>query len=106
MPNLVFLEKWSYMYILCVVHEFLDRRKMTEWGSLAQVDEGQGDVDGKSLSLPGVRKGDMSSRNWKPDVRVSSVRFSPTGKASSAVTNFLIFVIAYSKFQFCQISVF
>jgi len=53
---------------------------MTEWGSLALVDEGQGDVNGKSISLPGVKAGDMSSRLWKPEVRVSCVHFSPTGK--------------------------
>ena len=56
---------------------------MTEFGSLSLVDEGQGDSDGKSLSLPGVRKGDMSSRHWKPEVRVTGVRFSPTGKSGS-----------------------
>lgn len=30
---------------------------MTEFGSLALVDEGAGDGDGVELSLPGVRKG-------------------------------------------------
>lgn len=62
------------------MQEFLDRRKMTEFGSLALVDEGQDGRDGKSISLPGVRKGDMSSRHWKPEVRVTGVHFSPTGK--------------------------
>jgi periodic tryptophan protein 2 len=66
--------------------EFLDRRKMTEWGSLAMVDDGQGDVDGQTISLPGVRKGDLSSRHWKPEVRVSCVRFAPTGRAFAATT--------------------
>jgi len=56
--------------------EFLDRRKMTEWGSLSLVDDAEGDV---SVSLPGVRTGDMSSRHWKPQVYVSCVQFSPTG---------------------------
>ena len=53
---------------------------MTEWGSLSLVDEGQGDEEGKSVSLPGVKKGDMSSRHWKPEVRVGCVHFSPTGE--------------------------
>ena len=58
---------------------------MTEWGSLALVDEGQGDAaGGKVISLPGVKKGDLSSRHWKPEVRVGQVRFSPTGKCSSS----------------------
>lgn len=30
---------------------------MTEFGSLALVDEGAGDGDGVNISLPGVRKG-------------------------------------------------
>ena len=54
---------------------------MTEWGSMALIDEGQGDKNGKSISLPGVRAGDMSSRQWKPEVRVSSIQFSPTGES-------------------------
>lgn len=43
----------------CSLHlqEFLDRRKMTEFGSLALVDEGAGDGDGVDISLPGVRRG-------------------------------------------------
>ncbi|KAL3880486.1 hypothetical protein ACJMK2_032721 [Sinanodonta woodiana] len=65
------------------IEEFLDKRKMTEWGSLALVDRGEGD-DGKVISLPGVKKGDMSSRHWKPEVRVSCIQFSPTGQAWAA----------------------
>ena len=52
---------------------------MTEFGSLAEVEEGQGEMNGKDIALPGVRKGDMSSRHWKPEVRVSCIKFSPTG---------------------------
>jgi len=66
--------------------EFLDRRKMTEWGSLSLVDEGEGDVAGKSVSLPGVRSGDFGSRHWKPEVRVTGVQFSPTGQSFAATT--------------------
>ena len=72
------------MFVL-TVQEFLDRRKMTEWGSLSLVDEGEGDVSGKSVSLPGVRSGDLSSRHWKPEVRVTCVQFSPTGTSSVVV---------------------
>ena len=52
---------------------------MTEWGSLSLVDDGEGDIAGKSISLPGVRSGDLSSRHWKPQVIVSAVQFCPTG---------------------------
>uniref|UniRef100_A0A3B3HKU2 PWP2 small subunit processome component n=1 Tax=Oryzias latipes TaxID=8090 RepID=A0A3B3HKU2_ORYLA len=68
------------------MEEFLDRRKMTEFGSLALVDEGPGDGDGVNISLPGVRRGDMSSRHFKPEIRVSSLRFSPTGRSWAATT--------------------
>ncbi|XP_053398750.1 periodic tryptophan protein 2 homolog [Mercenaria mercenaria] len=64
------------------MEEFLDKRKMTEFGSLSLVDT---DED-RDISLPGVKKGDMSSRHWKPEVRVSSVKFSPTGRAWAATT--------------------
>ncbi|XP_077370168.1 PWP2 small subunit processome component [Festucalex cinctus] len=68
------------------MEEFLDRRKMTEFGSLALVDEGAGDKDGVNISLPGVRRGDMSSRHFKPEIRVSSLRFSPTGRSWAATS--------------------
>ncbi|KAI4882063.1 hypothetical protein NFI96_028322 [Prochilodus magdalenae] len=71
---------------LDAMEEFLDRRKMTEFGSLALVDEGAGDGDGVKLSLPGVRRGDMSSRHFKPEIRVTSLRFSPTGRSWAAAS--------------------
>ncbi|KAI8761618.1 periodic tryptophan protein 2 [Biomphalaria glabrata] len=66
------------------MEEFLDKRKMTEWGSLALVDTGQSDGD-KAIALPGVKKGDHSSRYWKPEVRVYSLHFSPTGNFLSCL---------------------
>lgn len=36
------------------------------------------------IRLPGVQKGDMASRNFKPEVKVFSVRFSPTGQSWAA----------------------
>uniref|UniRef100_A0A3B3DVN0 PWP2 small subunit processome component n=1 Tax=Oryzias melastigma TaxID=30732 RepID=A0A3B3DVN0_ORYME len=71
------------------MEEFLDRRKMTEFGSLALVDEGAGDGDGVNISLPGVRK-DMSSRHFKPEIRVSSLRFSPTRSWAATTTEGLL----------------
>ncbi|ELU01708.1 hypothetical protein CAPTEDRAFT_223834 [Capitella teleta] len=62
--------------------EFLDRRKMTEWGNIGLVDEGQGG----NIALPGVRKGDLSSRHFRPEVQVTSVAFSPTGRAFAGAT--------------------
>ncbi|XP_035390995.1 periodic tryptophan protein 2 homolog [Electrophorus electricus] len=73
--------------------EFLDRRKMTEFGSLALVDEGAGDGDGVELRLPGVRRGDMSSRHFKPEIRVTSLHFSPTGRswATASMEGLLVY---------------
>ncbi|TRY95282.1 hypothetical protein DNTS_006739 [Danionella cerebrum] len=68
------------------MEEFLDRRKMTEFGSLSLVDEGTGDGNGVEVSLPGVKSGDMSSRRFKPEIRVSSLSFSPTGRSWAAAS--------------------
>ncbi|XP_078264739.1 PWP2 small subunit processome component [Rhinoraja longicauda] len=74
------------------MEEFLDRRKMTEFGSVALIDEGAGE-DGVALPLPGVKKGDMSRRHFKPEIRVTCLRFSPTGRswAATSTEGLLIF---------------
>lgn len=38
------------------------------------------------IRLPGVQKGDMASRNFKPEVNVYSVRFSPSAQSYAAAT--------------------
>ena len=48
---------------------------MTEAGCLDSIETRDETVAG----LPGVRKGDLSLRREKPELRVSSVAFSPTG---------------------------
>ncbi|XP_032889372.1 periodic tryptophan protein 2 homolog [Amblyraja radiata] len=70
---------------LDAMEEFLDRRKMTEFGSVALIDEGAGE-EGVALPLPGVKKGDMSLRHFKPEIRVTCLRFSPTGRSWAATT--------------------
>lgn len=37
--------------------EYLDRRKMTEFGSMALIDEGGGGDEGVAIPLPGVKRG-------------------------------------------------
>lgn len=70
---------------------------MTEFGSLALIDMGQDeDENGKNIRLPGVKKGDHSSRHFKPEILVTCVRFSPTGKN---LINNLFFNILYKKKQ-------
>lgn len=39
-----------------------------------------------SIRLPGVQRGDMASRIFKPEVNVYSVRFSPTAQSWAAAT--------------------
>ncbi|OWF52888.1 periodic tryptophan protein 2 homolog [Mizuhopecten yessoensis] len=87
-PDQMLIKKFeiSRNYSFDGMEEFLDRRKMTQWGSLSLVDDGKGDQDGTAISLPGVKKGDMSSRHWKPEVRVAAVQFSPTGRAWASAT--------------------
>ncbi|KAK7874490.1 hypothetical protein R5R35_001573 [Gryllus longicercus] len=69
------------------VDDFINRRKMTEFGNLALVEERE-DAEGGNVAirLPGVRKGDMASRAFKPEVRVYHLQFSPTGQAWAAAT--------------------
>lgn len=39
-----------------------------------------------SIRLPGVQKGDMAARNFKPEVNVFAIRFSPTAQSWAAAT--------------------
>ncbi|XP_046394793.1 periodic tryptophan protein 2 homolog [Ischnura elegans] len=69
------------------VDDFINRRNMTEFGNLALVEEREDDTNGPlSIRLPGVRSGDMASRSFKPEVRVFSLQFAPTGQAWAAAT--------------------
>ncbi|XP_058920761.1 periodic tryptophan protein 2 homolog isoform X1 [Kogia breviceps] len=71
---------------LDAMEEFLNRRKMTEFGNLALIDQDAAEEGGVTIPLPGVKKGDMSSRHFKPEIRVTSLRFSPTGRCWAATT--------------------
>uniref|UniRef100_A0A2K6LBC0 Periodic tryptophan protein 2 homolog n=1 Tax=Rhinopithecus bieti TaxID=61621 RepID=A0A2K6LBC0_RHIBE len=44
---------------LDAMEEFLNRRKMTEFGNLALIDQDAGQEDGVAIPLPGVRKGEQ-----------------------------------------------
>ena len=54
---------------------------MTEWGSLALVEMAEDERNRTSINLPGVMKGDHSSRSFKPEIQVSCVKFSPTARS-------------------------
>uniref|UniRef100_A0A6P7HF49 Periodic tryptophan protein 2 homolog n=1 Tax=Diabrotica virgifera virgifera TaxID=50390 RepID=A0A6P7HF49_DIAVI len=72
---------------LDAVDDFINRRKLTEFDNIALVEEREEREGGNvSLKLPGVRKGDMAARSIKPEVRVFSLQFSPTGQTWAAAT--------------------
>lgn len=72
---------------LDAVDDFINRRKLTEFGNVGLVEERDEKEGGNvTLKLPGARKGDMSERSFKPEVRVFSLQFSPTGQQWSAAT--------------------
>lgn len=66
---------------LDAMDDIVNRKKMTEFGNVALVEERDEDQHGPvALRLPGVRRGDMASRAFKPEVRVSQLQFSPNGQ--------------------------
>lgn len=67
------------------LNEFISRKHLSEFGNMSLVEQRE-ELEGGNVAirLPGVRKGDMSSRRFQPEVRVFSVRFSPTGQAFAA----------------------
>lgn len=67
-------------FIFHCLQEYLNRRKMTDFGSKALIDQETEEERGRAISLPGVKSGEMSSRTFKPEVNVPCVRFSPTGE--------------------------
>ncbi|KAI9780095.1 MAG: hypothetical protein M1816_003180 [Peltula sp. TS41687] len=68
--------------------EYLNSRSLTEAGPLGLLDAAQDDtLDPKGRSsLPGARRGDLSARRTRPEVRVSAVAFAPTGQAFCAAS--------------------
>ena len=69
--------------------EFLNSRSLTEAGPRGLIDE-QGEAsdleDRIDRRLPGATRGDLSARRTQPEVRVTAVAFSPTGRAFCAAS--------------------
>uniref|UniRef100_A0A182WE74 Small-subunit processome Utp12 domain-containing protein n=1 Tax=Anopheles minimus TaxID=112268 RepID=A0A182WE74_9DIPT len=78
--------------------EFINRRKLTEFGNMALIEERE-ELEGGNvaLKLPGVTKGDLAARNVLPEVKVDSVRFSPSGQSWAAVSTEGLLVYALHK---------
>lgn len=69
--------------------EFLNSRNLTEAGPRALIDE-TGEASDKEdridRTLPGAKRGDSGARTTRPEVRVMSVDFAPTGRAFCAAS--------------------
>eukprot|EP00794_Sanderia_malayensis_P007000 gene6999-7785_t len=82
----VLLRKFQISKNLSVdgMQEFLNNRNMTEAGPLDLIDDEE--TEKGQISMPGVMKGDMSSRRVSPEIQTKSVKFSPTGRSWAAAT--------------------
>ena len=67
------------------MQRYLDSRKMTEAGPEDLI-ELSSESESDDIQLPGVVKGDFSSRKTRPEIETKGVQFSPTGLAWAAVT--------------------
>ncbi|KAF7596554.1 hypothetical protein BBP40_000954 [Aspergillus hancockii] len=69
--------------------EILNSRDLTEAGPRGLIDEtGEAsDLEDRiDRTLPGAKRGDAGARTTRPEVRVTSVNFSPTGRAFCAAS--------------------
>lgn len=71
---------------------------MTDFGNLALIEERDRLEGGNiKMSLPGTQKNDVASRNFKPEVGVTSVEFSPNGQQWAAATTEGLMVYSLDK---------
>ncbi|KAJ5689252.1 hypothetical protein N7462_003644 [Penicillium macrosclerotiorum] len=69
--------------------EFLNSRDLTEAGPRGLLDttgEASDKEDRIDRSLPGAKRGDAGARTTRPEVRVTSVDFAPTGRSFCAAS--------------------
>ncbi|RAQ52310.1 periodic tryptophan protein 2 [Aspergillus flavus] len=69
--------------------EILNSRDLTEAGPRGLIDEtgeASDHEDRVDRSLPGAKRGDAGARTTRPEVRVTCVNFSPTGRAFCAAS--------------------
>ncbi|KFM72539.1 Periodic tryptophan protein 2-like protein, partial [Stegodyphus mimosarum] len=67
------------------VEDFINRRRMTNFGNKALIEK-RLDEETITVAVPGSKKLDKSSRSVKPEISVSAIQFSPTGRAWGATT--------------------
>lgn len=102
----VMLKKYTVSVNLSLdgTQEFLNSRNLTEAGPRALIDE-QGEAsdleDRIDRTLPGAKRGDQSERITRPEIRVTGVGFSPTGRAfCAASTEGLLIYSLDNAFEF------
>ncbi|CRL03824.1 CLUMA_CG016395, isoform A [Clunio marinus] len=78
--------------------EFINRRNLTDFGNLALIEE-RDKLEGGNikLKLPGAQKNDVASRNFKPEVGVSSLMFSPNGQQWAAASTEGLMIYSLDK---------
>lgn len=85
-------------YSLDGMWDFIHRRNMTEFGNMALLEEREKLEGGNvAIKLPGVAKGDLAARNFKPEISVYSVKFSPSGQSWSAATTEGLLIYSLDK---------
>lgn len=87
----VLVKKYTVSINLSIdgTQEFLNSRDLTEAGPRGAIDTRGEDSDFEDRvdkTLPGANRGDASYRKQRPEVRVSAVAFSPTGRAFCAAS--------------------
>ena len=109
-PNIKVAQVTDFMSLLSMRHwkkclrclQIVSRKKMSEFGTNLDLVEDRDDPNGStSIRLPGSRKGDMSSRAHRPEVRVSGLQFAPTGREFTATTTegLLVYSLDNSQVQ-------
>ncbi|KAI9726081.1 MAG: hypothetical protein M1828_002089 [Chrysothrix sp. TS-e1954] len=102
----VLLKKYTVSINLSLegTQEYLNSRNLTEAGPRGLIDE-QGeasDLENRiDRTLPGAKRGDLSERVTRPEIRVPSVAFSPTGRSfCAASTEGLLIYSLDNAFEF------
>ncbi|SPN97215.1 probable periodic tryptophan protein PWP2 [Cephalotrichum gorgonifer] len=103
--SMVLLKKFTVSVNLSAsgTQEFLSSKLLTEAGPAALVDEDAlSDAEGRGLdALPGSKRGDPSARKKLPEIRITSVGFSPAGTSfCAASTEGLLIYSLDNKLQF------
>lgn len=76
----------------------MNRRYMTDFGNLALIEE-RDKLEGGNvkIKLPGTQKNDIASRNFRPEVGVACLKFSPDGQQWAAASTEGLLIYSLNK---------